>query len=223
MMPVGRWVMRTAESVVLTCWPPEPEARMVSMRMSSARISMSTSSASGKHGDRGGRGVDAAAAFGRRHALDAVDARLELQLREHALARDGGDDFLEAADVAVAGRSHLEAPALRGGVALIHAEEVAGEERRLVAAGAGADFEDGVASRRPRPWAEAGSGFPAAAPRCGPRPRACPSRRARASRRRCPCRHSIASRSASSCSAPRSSRILATSSCRSEYSDASFT
>ena len=46
-MPVGMWVMRTAESVVLTCWPPAPEARIVSMRMSSGRMSMSTSSASG--------------------------------------------------------------------------------------------------------------------------------------------------------------------------------
>ena len=26
-IPVGRWVMRTAESVLLTCWPPAPEAR----------------------------------------------------------------------------------------------------------------------------------------------------------------------------------------------------
>ena len=25
--PVGRWVMRTADSVLLTCWPPAPEAR----------------------------------------------------------------------------------------------------------------------------------------------------------------------------------------------------
>ena len=33
---------------------------------------------------------------------------------------------------------------LRGGVALVHAEQVAGKQRRLVAAGAGADFEDGV-------------------------------------------------------------------------------
>ena len=24
-MPVGRWVMRTAESVLLTCWPPAPD------------------------------------------------------------------------------------------------------------------------------------------------------------------------------------------------------
>ena len=33
-MPVGRWVMRTAESVTLTCWPPAPDERYVSMRRS---------------------------------------------------------------------------------------------------------------------------------------------------------------------------------------------
>ena len=26
-LPPGKWVMRTAESVLLTCWPPAPEAR----------------------------------------------------------------------------------------------------------------------------------------------------------------------------------------------------
>ena len=31
-----------------------------------------------------------------------------------------------------------------GGVALVHAEEIGGEQRRLVAAGAGADLQDGV-------------------------------------------------------------------------------
>ncbi|MNN23514.1 hypothetical protein D3C81_1369160 [compost metagenome] len=47
-MPVGRWVRRTAESVLFTCWPPAPEARKVSMRRSAGLISTSpTSSASG--------------------------------------------------------------------------------------------------------------------------------------------------------------------------------
>ena len=46
-MPVGTWVMRIAESVVLACWPPALEARMVSTRMSSGLILTSTSSASG--------------------------------------------------------------------------------------------------------------------------------------------------------------------------------
>ena len=39
-MPVGRWVMRIAESVLLTCWPPAPDARKVSMRQSFSLISM---------------------------------------------------------------------------------------------------------------------------------------------------------------------------------------
>ena len=34
---------------------------------------------------------------------------------------------------------------MAGGVALVHAEQIAGEQRRLVAAGAGADFENDVA------------------------------------------------------------------------------
>ena len=43
-MPVGRWVMRTADSVLLTCWPPAPEERKVSTRRSLSWISISTSS-----------------------------------------------------------------------------------------------------------------------------------------------------------------------------------
>src|SRR2546422_8351982 len=43
-MPVGRWVIRTAEDVLLTCWPPLPEARNVSIRKSSSLISISMSS-----------------------------------------------------------------------------------------------------------------------------------------------------------------------------------
>ena len=33
-IPDGKWVIRTAESVLLTCWPPAPDDRKVSMRMS---------------------------------------------------------------------------------------------------------------------------------------------------------------------------------------------
>ena len=46
-MPVGRWVIRTAESVVLTLWPPGPEERKTSIRRSFSSISTSTASASG--------------------------------------------------------------------------------------------------------------------------------------------------------------------------------
>ena len=39
-MPVGRWVIRTAESVVLTDWPPGPEERKTSIRISFSGMSM---------------------------------------------------------------------------------------------------------------------------------------------------------------------------------------
>src|ERR1051326_5555742 len=45
--PVGRWVMRTAEYVVFTDWPPGPEEQNVSMRRSFSALWMSMSSASG--------------------------------------------------------------------------------------------------------------------------------------------------------------------------------
>ena len=39
-MPVGMWVMRTAESVVFTDWPPGPEERKTSTFSSDSGISM---------------------------------------------------------------------------------------------------------------------------------------------------------------------------------------
>ncbi len=144
MMPVGRWVMRTAEiggvdvlaagtrgahRVDADIFGPDVDVDLFGLR---------------QHGDRRRRGVDAPAGLGRRHALHAVHAGFEFQMRKDALAGDGGDDFLVAADLALAGRRGLESPAACGGIALVHAKQVAGEKRRLVAAGAGADFEDGV-------------------------------------------------------------------------------
>ena len=43
-VPVGRWVMRTAESVVFTDWPPGPLERNTSTRMSFSGISTSCAS-----------------------------------------------------------------------------------------------------------------------------------------------------------------------------------
>ena len=45
--PVGRWVMRMADSVLLMCWPPAPLERKVSIFRSFGSIRISTSSASG--------------------------------------------------------------------------------------------------------------------------------------------------------------------------------
>src|SRR3984893_11112409 len=38
--PVGIWVSRTADSVLLTCWPPAPPERMVSVRTSDSLMSI---------------------------------------------------------------------------------------------------------------------------------------------------------------------------------------
>ncbi len=43
-IPVGRWVIRTALEVLLTFWPPAPEARKVSIRTSDSFTSISISS-----------------------------------------------------------------------------------------------------------------------------------------------------------------------------------
>ena len=96
-----------------------------------------------RHGRR--RGVDAALGFGLGHALHAMGPGLELQPRVGALADDAGDDFLVAAVFALALGNDLELPAVSLGVAGIHAEQVAGEDRRLVPAGARADLEEHVA------------------------------------------------------------------------------
>ena len=64
-----------------------------------------------------------------------------LSLANTPVPGDVGDDFLEPADVVGVDADRLDPPALLGGEALVHAEQVGREQRRLVAAGAGADFE----------------------------------------------------------------------------------
>src|SRR6516162_11864219 len=86
--------------------------------------------------------MDTSRGLGIGHALDAMDARLELQSREGSAPGNLRDDLLEAALGAFACRQQFGLPAAPRGIALIHAIEIAGEQRRLVAAGAGADFED---------------------------------------------------------------------------------
>ena len=96
----------------------------------------------GQHGDGCGGGVDAPRGLGVGHPLDPVHAALEFQPREDAAALDLGHDLLEAAGRALALRDDLDLPALELGIAGVHAQQVAGEERRLVAAGAGPHLED---------------------------------------------------------------------------------
>src|SRR5206468_6340688 len=95
--------------------------------------------------DRAGRGMDTTLRFGGRHALHAMAARLELELRVGALAYDAHDHFLEAAELGLRRRHDLDLPAVAFGVTRVHPEEIAGKERRLVSPGAGTNFEEDVA------------------------------------------------------------------------------
>ena len=98
----------------------------------------------GEDGDGGGGGVDAALRLGFGDALDAVDAGLVLHAPVGVLAADAERDLAVAAGAGLGGVEHLQPPALALGVALVHAEQVGGEQRGLVAAGAAADLDDRV-------------------------------------------------------------------------------
>src|SRR3984893_15243095 len=88
--------------------------------------------------------MNAPLGLGFRHALHPMYAGFEFQTREDAASRDLGYDFLVAARRPLARRQNLDVPAFQFGVAKIHAEKIAGEECRLIAAGSSANFENGV-------------------------------------------------------------------------------
>ncbi|OIQ81230.1 hypothetical protein GALL_370110 [mine drainage metagenome] len=96
-------------------------------------------------GDGAGRGVDASLGLGFRHPLHAVAAGLEFQFRVGTEPIDFGNDFPVPANFRFAGRNHFHAPTLALGIAAVHAEQVAGEQGGLVAAGTGADFQEDAA------------------------------------------------------------------------------
>jgi hypothetical protein len=97
--------------------------------------------------DRNGAcgGVDTPLCLGLGHALNAVAARFELELGIRAEADDARDDLLVPAEVRGVLGDHLDLPAVAFREARVHAEQIAGENRRLVAARAGADLEKDVA------------------------------------------------------------------------------
>jgi hypothetical protein len=92
--------------------------------------------------------MNAALRLGRRHALNAVTAALILQLAVDAFALERQGDFLEAAKLGRAMVEDFYLPALGLGMALVHFIQVAGEQRRLVAARTAADFHDATGAVR---------------------------------------------------------------------------
>ncbi|MGF6370211.1 hypothetical protein OKW40_002961 [Paraburkholderia sp. RAU6.4a] len=137
---------RTAESVLLMCWPPAARrAERVDTQIGRIDLDFADLVRFRHHRDRARRGMDAALRFGGRHALHAMPARLELQLRIRGIAGNSHDHFAIAPEVRFARRHHLDLPAVALGIAQIHAQQIAREQRGFVAAGARADFEENVA------------------------------------------------------------------------------
>ena len=97
--PVGLWVIRTAESVVLTDCPPGPLDRNTSISRSFGSIVDVDLFGLGEHRHRGRARVDAALALGDRHPLHPVDARLVLQPGPRVVALDHERDLAVAAHV----------------------------------------------------------------------------------------------------------------------------
>src|SRR5690606_36788618 len=91
------------------------------------------------------RGVDAPLALGIGHALHAMGAGLEHQAGVDAAAVEPRDHLAVAGVFAGTGRVALHPPALELSVARVHPQPVAGEYRRLVAAGARAHFQPDAA------------------------------------------------------------------------------
>ena len=88
--------------------------------------------------------MHAALRLGLGHALHAVHARLVLEGAVDILARHLQHHLLVAACGAVGEGGDFVAPALALDVFGVHAQQVAGEDRRLVAARAAADLDDGI-------------------------------------------------------------------------------
>ena len=129
---------------MLTDWPPGPEEQKVSMRMSFGFDLHVHILGLGQHGHGHRRGMHAALRLRLRNTLHAVDAALPLHLGVDALALDDGYDLLVSAHAGLGNGEQLDLPAVLFREALVHAEDLGGKQRGLVAAGAGANFENDV-------------------------------------------------------------------------------
>src|SRR5947209_7868403 len=78
------------------------------------------------------------------HALHAVHAAFVLELAVHFVAANQRDHFLQPAHWRFAAGRYFKFPALRLAVPRVHAKNLGREQRCLIAAGSGADFEHHV-------------------------------------------------------------------------------
>ena len=130
---------------MFTDWPPGA-GRAVDVDAQVGRVEREVDVVGDRqHRHRDGAGVDAALRLGGGDALHAVHAGLVLELAVRAVAGDLDGDLREPADLRRVAVEHLGPQPEAGGVAQVGVEQLGGEQRGLVAAGGGADLEDGVA------------------------------------------------------------------------------
>src|SRR5713101_3195163 len=98
----------------------------------------------GQHRDGHRRSMNTARRFGGRYALHAMDTALELEPAVRAASAHQRDDFLDSAKPGRAQTQRLDFPSMALGKPRVHPEEFIREERRLLAAGSCADFEQDV-------------------------------------------------------------------------------
>jgi hypothetical protein len=140
-IPVGWWIRCTA---VATAGALRGGDRLLHVRRIEIELDLL---GLGQHRHRRRRSVHASLGLGRGHALHLMRSALEGQVGEGPRALEGEDRLLDAARVAGARIEHLDAPAAIRREALVHLDEIAREESRLVAPDAGADLEDHRADR----------------------------------------------------------------------------
>ncbi len=144
-MPVGRWVRRTAEYVVLTPWPPGPGgAEPVDPDLLVVDLHLDLVVDFGVDLHRGERGVAPSLRVERRDAHEPVDPAFGLEVAVGVLALDQHRGGLDPRLLGVLGVEHLgvEAPPLAP--LQVHAQEHLRPVGRLGPAGAGVHLEVGV-------------------------------------------------------------------------------
>ena len=145
-MPVGMCVMRTAESVVLTCWPPlPPETVGVDLEVVRADVDRNIVVDFGIDEDGGERRVPPLGGVVRGDAHEAVDARLLAEIAEDVVALEPDGGALEPGLFSRLVVEDLGLEALALGVAQVHPQQHLGPVLGLGAAGPGMDGQDGVA------------------------------------------------------------------------------
>ena len=98
-----------------------------------------------QHRDRAGAGVGAALRFRRRNTLHPMPPRFEPQLAVDAVAFDPKHKLLVAAQITGRLRHDLGAPALPLAVTQVHSGQIGSKQRRLVAPGTRANFDECIA------------------------------------------------------------------------------